>query len=68
MVLGASTAWPGVVPSKDVEIGNLDELAAKYPRVAHGIREIAKSVRDVPSVSRQPTVGRACQNTAPKTF
>src|SRR5215218_10032804 len=28
--LGASTEWPGVVPS-DVEIGNLDDLAGKYP-------------------------------------
>src|SRR6516162_9583820 len=28
--LGASTEWPGVVPA-DVEIGNLDALAAQYP-------------------------------------
>jgi uncharacterized protein len=32
--LGASTEWPGVVPTKDVELGNLDELAGKYPSVA----------------------------------
>jgi len=32
--LGASTEWPGVVPAADVEIGNLDELAGKYPSVA----------------------------------
>src|SRR5215211_7613160 len=30
--LGASTEWPGVVPG-DIEIGNLDELAVKYPAV-----------------------------------
>jgi hypothetical protein len=42
--LGASTEWPGVIPA-DVEIGNLDLLAAKYPAVASEIRQIAASVR-----------------------
>ena len=42
--LGASTEWPGVVPA-DVEIGDVDELAAKYPRVAADLRAIAASVR-----------------------
>ena len=41
--LGASTEWPGVVPS-DVEIGNLDELTGKYPAVAADLRAIAASV------------------------
>jgi uncharacterized protein len=45
-VLGASTEWPGVVPP-DVEIGNLDELAGKYPAVAGDLRAIAASVRHV---------------------
>jgi predicted cupin superfamily sugar epimerase len=31
--LGASTEWPGVEPA-DVELGNADTLAAKYPKVA----------------------------------
>ena len=44
--LGASTEWPGVVPA-DVEIGNLDALAAKYPAVASDMRAIAASVRHV---------------------
>jgi hypothetical protein len=44
--LGASTEWPGVVPA-DVEIGNLDALAAKYPAVASDMRAIAASVRQV---------------------
>jgi predicted cupin superfamily sugar epimerase len=35
--LGASTEWPGVEP-KDVELGNADALAAKYPKVASDIR------------------------------
>jgi len=42
--LGASTEWPGVVPA-DVEIGDVDELATKYPRVAANLRAIAESVR-----------------------
>jgi uncharacterized protein len=42
--LGASTEWPGVVPS-DVEIGDLGQLAAKYPAVAADLRAIADSVR-----------------------
>lgn len=38
--LGGSTEWPGVVVrDKDVEIGNADELAAKYPEAAADIRE-----------------------------
>jgi uncharacterized protein len=43
--LGASTEWPGVVPN-DVEIGDLDALAAKYPAVAADLRAIAASVRE----------------------
>jgi predicted cupin superfamily sugar epimerase len=42
--LGASTEWPGVEP-QDVEIGKLDELAAKYPSAAADIRAIAASAK-----------------------
>jgi predicted cupin superfamily sugar epimerase len=44
--LGASTEWPGVVPA-DVELGNLDALAAQYPSVAADLRAIAASVQHV---------------------
>jgi predicted cupin superfamily sugar epimerase len=44
--LGASTEWPGVVPA-DVEMGNLDELAGKFPSVAADLRAIAASVQHV---------------------
>jgi len=44
--LGASTEWPGVIPA-DVEIGNLDALAGRYPEVAAELRAIAASVREV---------------------
>jgi predicted cupin superfamily sugar epimerase len=47
--LGASTEWPGVVPA-DVEIGDLDALAGRYPAVAADLRAIAASVREVDAV------------------
>jgi predicted cupin superfamily sugar epimerase len=38
--LGGSTEWPGVmVRDRDVELGNADELAAKYPEAAADIRD-----------------------------
>ena len=37
--LGASTEWPGVVPAEDVELGDADQLAAKYPEAAADIRK-----------------------------
>lgn len=43
--LGASTEWPAVVPTEDVEIGNVDKLTAEYPAVADQIRSIVASVR-----------------------
>ncbi len=47
--LGASTEWPGVMPSEDVEIGNLDLLAAGHPAVADTLCAIAASVGHVPA-------------------
>jgi predicted cupin superfamily sugar epimerase len=44
--LGASTEWPGVEPG-DVEIGQLDELARRYPAVAADLRAIAASARPI---------------------
>ena len=44
--LGASTEWPGVIPD-DVEIGDLDALAAKYPAIATEIKAIAASMKVV---------------------
>jgi predicted cupin superfamily sugar epimerase len=35
--LGASTEWPGVEPA-DVEIGDVDALADKYPGAASDLR------------------------------
>jgi hypothetical protein len=44
--LGASTEWPGVIPA-DVEIGDVDAMAAKYPAIAAEIKAIAASVKAV---------------------
>lgn len=35
--LGASTEWPGVAPEEDVELGDADQLAAKFPEAAADI-------------------------------
>ena len=47
--LGGSTEWPGVVPTEDVEIGDVDKLAEEHPEVAGEIRSIATSVRQQPA-------------------
>ena len=39
--LGASTEWPGVVPA-DVELGDPEALAARYPQVAADIRSFPR--------------------------
>jgi len=44
-LLGASTEWPGVEPV-DVEIGNVDALAAKYPQVADDLRSFPVPVKE----------------------
>jgi hypothetical protein len=46
--LGASTEWPGVVPT-NVEIGNLEELAQSYPTAAPEMRAIAAAVKVMPN-------------------
>jgi predicted cupin superfamily sugar epimerase len=51
--LGGSTEWPGVVPD-DVEIGDIDRLAAEHPNVAEQIRSIVASVRVEPASGKPP--------------
>jgi len=43
--LGASTEWPGVEPA-DVEIGDVEALAVKYPAVAADLRAFQKGRGD----------------------
>jgi predicted cupin superfamily sugar epimerase len=49
--LGASTEWPGVEPV-DVEIGDVDALAAKYPQVADDLRAVSAPVLEGQVLSR----------------
>ena len=42
--LGASTEWPGVIPD-DVQIGDVEAMAVKYPALAKELRAIAASVK-----------------------
>jgi predicted cupin superfamily sugar epimerase len=51
--LGASTEWPGVVPA-DVEICNLDALAATHKDIASELRAIMASVQPAPPVPGAP--------------
>jgi predicted cupin superfamily sugar epimerase len=46
--LGGSTEWPGVVPEKDVEIGDIEKLCAAHPEFAADIRAIVASVQEQP--------------------
>ena len=43
--LGASTEWPGVEPA-DVEIGNVDALAAEHPEIAADLRSFQRGGAD----------------------
>jgi predicted cupin superfamily sugar epimerase len=43
--LGGSTEWPGVEPV-DVEIGDVEALAAKYPQVAADLRTFPVPVKE----------------------
>jgi uncharacterized protein len=43
--LGASTEWPGVEPA-DVEIGDVEALAAKYPDAAADLRALQQGRGD----------------------
>src|SRR5437870_7095926 len=43
--LGASTEWPGVEPA-DVEIGDVDSLATKYPDAAEDLRAFQRGSGD----------------------
>lgn len=47
--LGGSTEWPGVVPTEDVELGNVDKLAEEHPEFADQIRSIVASVQEQPA-------------------
>jgi predicted cupin superfamily sugar epimerase len=59
--LGASTEWPGVEPA-DVELGNADTLAAKYPKVAAEIHTFPLPAK---RLGHSPLEGDSTAPTAP---
>ena len=46
--LGGSTEWPGVDPTRDVELGDAEKLASKYPDAAADIRDFPRPARSEP--------------------
>src|SRR4029077_13582149 len=54
--LSASTEWPGVEPA-DVEIGDGDVLAEKYPNTANDLRAFQQGRGDGP---QSPEAARVC--------
>ena len=62
--LGASTEWPGVVPAEDVEMGNVEELAAKYPESAADIRDFPKPA-EPPQPPQPPKEPKPAEPTMP---
>lgn len=53
--LGGSTEWPGVdVARDDVELGDVEALAAKYPEAAADIRDFPKPTEPPPPPKPEP--------------
>jgi len=52
--LGGSTEWPGVDVARDVELGDVEKLAAKYPEAAADIRDFPKSQEPPPPAKPEP--------------
>jgi len=52
--LGGSTEWPGVDPTRDVELGDTEELAAKFPEAVADIRDFPKPQELPPQPEPEP--------------
>jgi len=52
--LGGGTEWPGVDPTRDVELGDTEELAAKFPEAAADIRDLPKPQEPPPPPQPEP--------------
>jgi len=52
--LGSSTEWPGVDPTRDVELVDAEKLAAKFPEVAADIRDFPKTQEPPPLPKPEP--------------
>jgi predicted cupin superfamily sugar epimerase len=52
--LGGSTEWPGVDPTRDVELGDAEKLAAKFPEAAADIRDFPTPQEPPPPPKPEP--------------
>jgi predicted cupin superfamily sugar epimerase len=52
--LGGSTEWPGVDVAGDVELSDVEALAAKYPEAAADIRDFPKPTEPPPPPKPEP--------------
>jgi predicted cupin superfamily sugar epimerase len=66
--LGSSTEWPAVIPA-DVELGDAEVLAKKYPHVAEEIRSFAQESKarslTLPVAPARPSTWRATPSCRP---
>jgi predicted cupin superfamily sugar epimerase len=52
--LGGSTEWPGIDVARDVELSDVEALAAKYPEAAADIRNFPKPQEPPPPPKPEP--------------
>ena len=62
--LGGATGWPGVVPSEDIELGDIEQLAAKYPESTADIRDFPKPA-EPPQPPAPPKEPKPAETTKP---
>ncbi len=68
--LGGSTEWPGVDPTRDVELGDVEELAAKYPEAAADLHDFPTPQEPPPPPKPEPEPAKCPepeQTAAPET-
>jgi len=54
--LGGSTQWPGVVGAEDVELGDVEELAAKYSDMSADIRKFPVPTKEPVTIKKPAPV------------
>ena len=52
--LGGVTAWPGVDPARDVELGDVEALAVQYPEAAADLRDFPTPAEPPPPAKPEP--------------
>ncbi len=52
--LGGVSAWPGIDPSRDVELGDAEALAVQYPEAASDLRDFPKPMEPPEPTKPEP--------------